>query len=861
MAQYITLANNTYRIIKDEDSSRRIRIGQRDNLVVWDEELVEDGFTLDVENTSWKNINGYGDEVTGANVRFGVRDGDWVVDIELTGTGFLGDEDTDWVYLGGISMLSSDPLFLTATPISTTRIDLSWTGISSTIQRSTDGVNYTSIGIGSTSFSDTTCVAGTLYYYKVNGVVVSEYSLGYSVAEIEAKIAAGYIPIADPADLHALDTTYSGGSTRNFAVGTPYETGEINTTGRAGNYIQVADIDLDHTAMTAAYGATWYNATTGWPSIGVYSTGDFTGILDGGEHSISNLYIRTSDAIKGLFAGTLGGSLKNIRLLSVDVASTQAAVAYLGALAGITRDTDIINVEVTGTVSCSVGDYVGGVTGYVLKSTRNALYNKVSFNGTVVGEARVGGIIGSAANYAIKMTNCYALGSVTGTDRVGGLFGHAQYLNTTEFCGIYDSYAACVITGDTNVGGAVGYSSFMTIDEVYYDETVSGMSDTDRGYPRSTSQLKTPLTYTQTVDAEIVYDAWSGYIWDFGTISDYPVFRKRKIDKPAIADFMTAWTKYESNPVFVPAGREIYPVSVIKVGTRIYLIGKMNDNKIGHVYSDDGISFTEIDPILIESDLPVGWKEFGKYEYNSWIFRDGLYYIIFGVVFSDLTSGVGYATSSTVNGEYTINPTMILDPDNNTTNTVLGIDFTYLTAPEGFRVGDTWYWYLTAQKNDSFYILHYTSPNSDWLNWTLQRVLFNGGDFNYLVDRISNRPGNCIQIPRVYYQDGYYYMTMTIGSLDNVVNQRYIYVFKSATPDGFSIDNWQRTPIITPDAGDDKWNELRVYCHDILKVNDDYRLTPLLIDGKIQMYFSGHSFNPGYFPVLTGVPGLATLTP
>ena len=68
------------------------------------------------------------------------------------------------------------PSLLTAITVSDTRIDLSWTnngtvdytGIS--IERSTDGINYAEIDTtssGDASYSDTTCNAGTLYYYRI----------------------------------------------------------------------------------------------------------------------------------------------------------------------------------------------------------------------------------------------------------------------------------------------------------------------------------------------------------------------------------------------------------------------------------------------------------------------------------------------------------------------------------------------------------------------------------------------------------------------------------------------------------------------------------------------------------------------
>lgn len=68
------------------------------------------------------------------------------------------------------------PSGLSLTVISDTRIDLSWTNNGDTdydgvsIERSTDGVTYAEIDTdvaGSTTYNDTTCTAGTLYYYRI----------------------------------------------------------------------------------------------------------------------------------------------------------------------------------------------------------------------------------------------------------------------------------------------------------------------------------------------------------------------------------------------------------------------------------------------------------------------------------------------------------------------------------------------------------------------------------------------------------------------------------------------------------------------------------------------------------------------
>lgn len=73
---------------------------------------------------------------------------------------------------------NGDPSGLVLTVMSSTRIDLSWTNGSSnesgfSIKRSTDGITFSEIGTalsGATTYSDTSVVAVTKYYYKVCAV-------------------------------------------------------------------------------------------------------------------------------------------------------------------------------------------------------------------------------------------------------------------------------------------------------------------------------------------------------------------------------------------------------------------------------------------------------------------------------------------------------------------------------------------------------------------------------------------------------------------------------------------------------------------------------------------------------------------
>jgi hypothetical protein len=92
--------------------------------------------------------------------------------------------------------ISENPDGLNATTVSNTRINLTWNDNSSnetgySIERSTNGTSYTEIGTvlaGVTAYSDMTCSAGTLYYYRVRAFKGTIYS-GYSNVDSDTTIA------------------------------------------------------------------------------------------------------------------------------------------------------------------------------------------------------------------------------------------------------------------------------------------------------------------------------------------------------------------------------------------------------------------------------------------------------------------------------------------------------------------------------------------------------------------------------------------------------------------------------------------------------------------------------------------------
>ncbi|MBE6571322.1 MAG: hypothetical protein E7656_03610 [Ruminococcaceae bacterium] len=152
-----------------------------------------------------------------------------------------------------------------------------------------------------------------------------------------------------------------------------------------GKYVKLtADIDL---------------ASINWNPIGEKKDhGSFMGIFDGGDHTISNLYVEQAGEYLGLFAYT--GSfieseqavIKNLTLHNVTVKSTNNS-NYVGGLVGNATTTDFENIHVTGTVEISGRGYIGGIVGHGYSDFNNVSVRAT--NGTISSTFWcAGGVIG-----------------------------------------------------------------------------------------------------------------------------------------------------------------------------------------------------------------------------------------------------------------------------------------------------------------------------------------------------------------------------------------------------------------------------------------------------------------------------------
>ena len=182
----------------------------------------------------------------------------------------------------------------------------------------------------------------------------------------------------------------------------------------------------------------------------------FKGSFDGQNHTIRNLFVQGTGDELGLIS-LLRGSVKNLKLDSVNVMGATTSSRYVGGVVGFARG-PIENVHVTNSF-IQGHDNVGGIAGAHHESS-SYMYD-VSYQGEVKAVRILGGIAGSShtnisnavANARIVVVSDKEGGR--GSFQVGGIAGYAEI-------SIRDSRSSGVIVPNaqniSSVGGLVGES-------------------------------------------------------------------------------------------------------------------------------------------------------------------------------------------------------------------------------------------------------------------------------------------------------------------------------------------------------------------------------------------------------------------
>lgn len=233
--------------------------------------------------------------------------------------------------------------------------------------------------------------------------------------------------VAIPAVTLAVQTAWDGTYTEpqkdadgTYLIGSPDELMWFNQNAQMTDSARLtADICINEDVKADT--ASLYK----WTPISNYDK-RYTGSFDGAGHTVSGLYIVTTNGTKGIgmfgYAGT-GSMISNLTLADSIINGT---ANYTGGIAGDAYDMQ--NCHVLKSVTVTGTQYVGGVAGYVDHSI-----SKCSNAATVTASSsNVGGITGNMNGR--NMLACYNSGTITGASLVGGLAGALYSGGTIDSC-------------------------------------------------------------------------------------------------------------------------------------------------------------------------------------------------------------------------------------------------------------------------------------------------------------------------------------------------------------------------------------------------------------------------------------------
>lgn len=305
-------------------------------------------------------------------------------------------------------------------------------------------------------------------------------------------------------------------------------------------FLQIADIDFETEEGP-------WSGVYGFEPIGKgYNIPEhaFSGSYDGGNYTISNLFISRAISTVGLFGYVIGATLKNIGLIDVDVTGGMDT----GALAGYAvSGANVLSCYSTGIVNA--GSYGGGLIGRFEGGSNmidcyseaevnvvtmyggglvGALYNNgvAIMNSYATGNVTshsvwggiLGGLVGTTGGGAV-ISDTFATGNVSGTEDIGGLVGQH-----TQGATIWNSYSLGQVSGDYATGGLIGSLAYNPgpVSFCYWNMETSGQNTSQGGDGRTTAQMTYPY-------ADNTYENWNfTVIWAADTDGDinngYPYF-------------------------------------------------------------------------------------------------------------------------------------------------------------------------------------------------------------------------------------------------------------------------------------------------------------------------------------------------
>ena len=227
------------------------------------------------------------------------------------------------------------------------------------------------------------------------------------------------------------------------------------------------------------------------------STNVFSGMFDGGAHTLKNINIYGYNYI-GLFGNIKGSSTQYSTITGLNVKNIKVkGNNYVGGLSGYINYAKINEVTLTGTIigNEKTGMYIGGIVGSV--TTINVRINSVIVNANVTGNSNVGGISGGPFSNSANVTAIIEGGTITGNDKVYA----TSYWNTSSNM-VKTAYVNSKVKVIKNSEEVTGYYGGTEFSESYYNNLQY------YGNLKLSSKVVIETPYSGDIDA-------SGYYFDY----------------------------------------------------------------------------------------------------------------------------------------------------------------------------------------------------------------------------------------------------------------------------------------------------------------------------------------------------------
>ena len=218
---------------------------------------------------------------------------------------------------------------------------------------------------------------------------------------------------------------------RDYVNGTIVDEGGVaGTTHPSASAKLTADIDLKNYCHAAEDG----KELLSWIPVGNLDN-PWKGNMDGQAHTISHLYIKTTQNDVGLFGCIEDATIQDL----------------------IFDNAKVENVSTTNTNTVCTGILAGCANAYVNSYSAHIKGIKTTDNCTVIGQDETGGIVGDTQ---INLENCENHSSVKGTRCVGGIVGYSLDTNIKR-CTNYGT----VVSDNNYIGGIIGDAQFASIED------------------------------------------------------------------------------------------------------------------------------------------------------------------------------------------------------------------------------------------------------------------------------------------------------------------------------------------------------------------------------------------------------------